>query len=225
MISYISGRLVSTKSSSVILDIHGICYEVFLAGAVMKSLEGHIGPEGNLKLVTFHYYQLEPSKAMPVLIGFLNEIEREFFEKFITVSGIGPKAAVRALNMPFSRVAQAIDEADLALLKSLPGIGPQRAKEIIAKLQGKVGKYALMQDRQASTAQKAGPDFAQEAEDVLLQLQYKRQEAKEMIKKALQRSSGISSTEELLNEVYRQRAHTLRQHSPCKADIVLKESG
>lgn len=206
MISHICGKVADKKDSSVILDINGIFYEVFLPGAVMKAVELNIGQDGNLKLVIFHYLQVEPSRAVPVLIGFLNEIEKEFFEKFITVSGIGPRAAVRALNIPFSQVAKAIDEADKAMLKSLPGIGEQRAKEIIAKLQGKVGKYALMQDEGAEFAPEKQPDFTEEALNILLQLQYKKQEANGMIQKALQRSPNINSVEELLNEVYRQRS-------------------
>jgi len=214
MISHVCGKVAYKKDSSVILDISGIFYEVLLPGAVMKAVESNIGPDGNLKLVTFHYYHLEPSRAVPVLIGFLNEIEKEFFEKFITVSGVGPRAAVRALNIPFSQVAKAIDEADKAMLKSLPGIGEQRAKEIIAKLQGKVGKYALMQDDGLKYSPKAKqPDFAEEALDVLLQLQYKRHEAKEMIQKALERSPQVNSAEDLLNEVYRQRQ---KKKVPCE---------
>ena len=171
MISHISGRLAYKKDSSVILDINGIYYEVFLPGAVMNAIDNHVNEDGNLMLVTFHYHQLEPSRATPVLVGFLNEIEKEFFEKFITVSGIGPRAAVRALNISFSQVAKAIDEADKNLLKSLPGIGEQRAKEIIAKLQGKVGKYALIQDAGAAAAKpNRQPDFTEEALDVMLQL-------------------------------------------------------
>jgi Holliday junction DNA helicase RuvA len=205
MISYICGKLVSKKDSSVILDVNGIFYEVFLPGAVMSSIDSHTREDATIKLVTFHYHQIEPSRATPVLIGFLNEIEKDFFEKFITVSGIGPRAAVKALNIPFSQVAKAIDEADKALLKSLPGIGEQRAKEIIAKLQGKVGKYALIQDEGVSAIPQKQSDFAQEALDVLIQLQYKKHQAKDMIEKALKRSSNISSVEELLNEVYRQK--------------------
>jgi len=206
MISYICGKVAYKKDSSIILEVSGIFYEVFLPGAVLKSIDSIINQDNTLKLVTFHYHHVEPSRSVPVLIGFLNEIEKEFFEKFITVSGIGPRAAVRALNVPFSRVAKAIGEADKNLLKSLPGIGEQRAKEIIAKLQSKVGKYALMQDDNSEVAMEKQPDFAEEALDVLLQLQYKRQEAKDMIHKALQRSSDITSVEELLNEVYKQRS-------------------
>ena len=207
MISHICGKVAHKKDSSVVLDVNGIYYEILVPGAVMKVIEDRIAPDGTIKLTTFYYHQLEPSRATPTLVGFLNEIEKEFFERFITVSGIGPRAAVRALNIPFSQVAKAIDEADKALLKSLPGIGEQRAKEIIAKLQGKVGKYALIQDGNVPiTESTKQPDFAEEALDVLIQLQYKKHEAKEMIDKALKRSSDIGSVEELLNEVYRQKA-------------------
>jgi len=214
MISYISGKVAHKKDSSLVLDVSGIFYEVLLPGAVMKSVEANISPDATLKLVTFYYHHIEPSRAVPVLIGFLNEIEKEFFEKFITVSGIGPRAAVRALNIPFSQVARAIDEADKTLLKSLPGIGEQRAKEIIAKLQGKVGKYALIQDDSIRQLPQSPSDFAEEALDVLLQLQYKKQEAKDMIQKALQRSTGIKTVEELLNEVYKQKSE---KHPPAIA--------
>ncbi|MBI3332881.1 MAG: Holliday junction DNA helicase RuvA, partial [Candidatus Omnitrophica bacterium] len=158
-------------------------------------------------LITYHYHHVEPSKALPILVGFTNEIEREFFERFITVSGIGPKAAVRALRQPIPLIARAIDDGNLELLRSLPGIGPQRAKEIVAKLQGKVGKYALMPEEDgAGPAASSQPDAAQEALEVLLRLQYKRQEAMGMVKNALARNPGMSSAEEILNEVYKQKA-------------------
>ena len=129
MICRISGKLIEKKADSIVLDANGICYEVLIPGAVMQCLENSVQLEEIVSLITYHYLQVEPSKGFPVLIGFLNEIEKEFFEKFITVSGIGPKAAVRALKMPISMIARAIDMGDLAYLKSLPGIGEQRAKE------------------------------------------------------------------------------------------------
>jgi Holliday junction DNA helicase RuvA len=144
---------------------------------------------------------------VPVLIGFLNEVEREFFERFITVSGIGPKAALRAFTKPIPAIARAIDEGDMSVLRSLPGIGEQRAKEIIAKLQGKVGKYALIQtktDRHPAPAQ-AEVVIEEEAVAILLQLEYRKHEAKAMVKAALARNPNLKSAEEILNEVYRQR--------------------
>lgn len=206
MISHISGKLKKKKENSVILEINGLSYEVLLPQVVMCSLEKNCSENSVVDLITFHYHQIEPSRSTPVLIGFLNEIEKEFFERFITVSGVGPKAALRALSLPISTIAQAIDNGDTALLKSLPGIGEQRAREIIAKLQGKVGKFGLIQDGQVVVGvAKLDGNIKDEALEVLLQLQYSRPEAKTMIDKAIQRNPQLKSAEELLNEVYKQK--------------------
>jgi holliday junction DNA helicase RuvA len=206
MISSVRGRLVKITQHNILLDIAGICYEIFIPLTVFNELkETPCGRE--VSLVTFYYHINEPSKSLPVLIGFANEIEREFFEKFITVSGVGPKAAVRAINKPISDIARAIDRADIVFLKSLPGIGEQRAREIIAKLQGKIGKFALIQDSfEAAEAVSGKSDMQEEAVQILVQLQYKKDNAKDMVKKAIQRNPKISTIEELLNEVYKQRA-------------------
>jgi len=203
MISNITGKIKKKKDSSVIIEVNGICYEILIPPAVMKSIDSAKSEDGTINLVTFHYYQMDPSKAVPVLIGFLNEIEKEFFEQFITVSGIGPKAACKALSMSFSVIADAIDRGDMPLLKTLPGIGEQKAREIVAKLQGKVGKFGLIQDRFLADAPKVKENIKEEALSVLLQLQYKKNEAKEMIEKAIKRNSNVSSCEDILNEVYK----------------------
>jgi Holliday junction DNA helicase RuvA len=90
-------------------------------------------------------------------------------------------------------------------LQSLPGIGEQRAKEIVAKLQNKLGKFGLIQDDRGKEQKAKTIDIEEEALAVLMQLEYKKSEACSMIKKALERSVGIGTTEELLNEVYKQR--------------------
>ncbi|PIU41973.1 MAG: Holliday junction DNA helicase RuvA [Candidatus Omnitrophica bacterium CG07_land_8_20_14_0_80_42_15] len=205
MISRISGTLREKRENSVIINVSGISYEVFIPDVIMKVLDGSIGADGKIELVTYHYLQMDPSRGVPFLVGFLNEVEKEFFEKFITVSGVGPKAAIRALALPISVIAKAIDENNLSLLKSLPGVGERKAREIVAKLQGKVGKFGLMQDGHISELPKPKDDIQNEALDVLLQLQYKRNEAKEMVSKAISRNPDIKTSEELLNEIYKQR--------------------
>jgi len=208
VISQICGRIVKRKNSSLIIDVNGgISYEVLIPGCVMKALDKNINSDGTIKLITYHYHYTDPARSIPVLIGFLNEIEKEFFEKFITVSGIGPKAAVKALSTPIPQIVKAIVEGDLRSLQTLPGIGEQRAKEIVAKLQNKIGKFGLIQDEAGEVPKEETPDFQEEAMDVLLQLQYKKAEANEMIRKALARSPNIKTTEELLNEVYRQKTN------------------
>ena len=212
MISQLTGIVSHVAENTLNLSVSGVSYEVFIPTSVMQNLGGKLEDNTEVTLVTYHYYQTDPSKSIPILIGFSNRIEKEFFEKFITVSGVGPKAAVKALKPPIPDIAQAIDEGDLVFLKSLPGIGEQRAKEIIAKLQGKMGKFGLMHGalgRNGSPKGKAaeGPAGGARAEalEVLLQLQYKQEEAKEMLRKVFSRKPELSTAEEILNEVYRQR--------------------
>jgi len=208
MIARISGKVIERGINFLIINVGGISYEVFLPSAVMQRLGDKLEGDGTISLITYHYFQVEPSRSTPILIGFLNEIEKEFFEVFITVSGIGPRAALKALNKPISLIARAIDSADIDFLKSLPGIGEQRAKEIVAKLQSKVGKFGLIRDQHLDIKEQKIKDIEQEALAVLMQLQYKRPEAQEMIKKALSRQPQLATTEELLNEVYRQKVRT-----------------
>lgn len=207
MIAQISGKIIRQNSNSLLVDVSGLCYEVLIPTAIMRRIEKTPDKDKPITLVTYHYHNVEPSKAVPILIGFLNEIERDFFLQFITVSGIGPRAALKALAMPFSTIANAIARGDTGYLKSLPGIGQQRAKEIVAKLQAKVGRFRLIQDEDTQTAQisEEALDIESEAVEILVQLQYKRQEAKEMVRCARQRAPHIANTEDLLNEVYKQK--------------------
>jgi Holliday junction DNA helicase RuvA len=204
MIARISGKIIEKGPNYLLIDNAGITYEVFMPVTSMQRIEEVTSDDGIINLTTYHYFQVEPSRNIPVLIGFLNEIEKEFFECFITVSGIGPRAALKALNKPISLIARAIDEGDINFLKSLPGIGQQRAKEIVAKLQNKVGKFGLIKDGQIRE-ERLSRDIEEESLAVLMQLGYKKPEATIMVKKALESCSDIKTTEELLNEVYKQK--------------------
>ncbi len=209
MIARLRGIVREQSDTQVLIEVNGLCYEVLMPPSILQGLQERLGPNGELEIVTFHYQQLEVGRGIPVLIGFLNEIEREFFSRFISVSGVGPKAAIKALTLPIPLIAQAIDEGDLSLLRSLPGIGEQRAKEIVAKLQGKVGKYALMRTKEtlipSAGAEKKALELEEEAVAVLVQLEYKKPEARQMVRAALERNPKVSSAEELLTEVYRQQ--------------------
>lgn len=207
MIVGIAGELVEKKELSVVIRAQGLYYEVMVPASVLNRLDEAKDEKGQTYLITYHYVQLTPSSGAPVLIGFMNEVEKDFFQQFIKVSGIGPKAAVKALNQPIAQIIRAIDSGDAAYLKTLPGIGMQRAKEIVAKLQGKVGKFGLIKDEgdDFSKTSVVEYDWQQEALNVLLQLQYKRHEASVMIDRALETNKSIKSAEELLNEIYKQR--------------------
>ena len=107
MIVKISGQLVEKKEHSVVLKVQGLYYEVMVPQSVLNRIEDELDEPRELELITYHYLQLSQSSALPVLIGFLNEIECEFFQQFIKVSGIGPRAAVKAISKPISEITMA----------------------------------------------------------------------------------------------------------------------
>ncbi|MFC1514859.1 Holliday junction branch migration protein RuvA [Candidatus Omnitrophota bacterium] len=207
MITQMKGRLAGTKDSSVLVEAGPFTYEVFCPKTVRLRLEEQ-SVEGEASLVIYHYFQNDQNKLHPVLIGFLSELEKEFFERIISVAGIGPKAALKALDRPISEIAEAIDRGDVPYLKNLPGIGLQRAKNIIAFLQGKMGKFTLIRDKfeeKESSPEAAHKELFEEAQKVLLQLQYKKREANDMIGKALEVNPEVETLEDLLNQIYKQK--------------------
>ena len=207
MISRIRGILKEIKDNSILLEVEGgITYEILIPTAIVDSLDLSLDSKEPLELVTYYYHQVEPSRSIPILIGFSNEIEREFFIQFISVSGIGPKAAVRALSQPISIIADAIDSDNETVLKSLPGIGARRAREVIAKLQGRVGKFGLIKDAGKKIPKKEiDSDVQRDALQVLMKLQYKKQEAEKMLYDAFVNNHNLKSVEDILNEIYKQK--------------------
>src|SRR5208283_1727885 len=131
MITAIKGKIIRQQESALILDTGGLSYEILTPLSVLQRVKENQDSDGNIRLITYHYYQMSPSNGVPVLVGFINEVERDFFLEFIKVSGIGPRAAVKALNKAIGEIAQAIDRGDTKYLKTLPGIGEQKAKEIV----------------------------------------------------------------------------------------------
>ena len=207
MISYLRGSAAVKNDSEVIIWCGGIGYEVLVPAAVMKWILKKTEQEpGDITLVTYHYYENNQSRMVPRLIGFSNEIEREFFELFITVANMGPKTAVKALSRAFHSVAEAIEDGNYKELSTLPGIGEKKARQVIATLQGKAGKFALIQDEDIARVPKPKEDIESDAVDVLLQLGYKRAEAQDMVKRAVEMASPKpKSSEELIQTIYELR--------------------
>jgi len=200
MFSRIEGKLRERREQTVLIDVGGLSYDVMVPGCVMDKLVAiELGKP--VALEVFSYLQIDGNRGTSAYVGFTNAVEREFFEALLSVSSVGPKTAVRAFARPMAEIARYIDDGDRNALRRLPGIGDQKAKDIIAKLQGKVARFGLIQGE--SSHAPAQPDHVAEALDVLLQLRYKRGEAERMIKEAMAANGSISSAEELLTEVYR----------------------
>lgn len=202
MIGKIKGVLTGKKDSKAFVDVSGLTYELFISKTVFNRIDERLNKE--IEFIVYHYFQMDRNRGVPVMIGFLDELEKDFFEKFITVSGIGPRAALRSFDKPVSSIAQAIEEANVNFLTSLEGIGPQRAKQIVASLQGKVGRFILLREKQEGAVVFDKREVMEETKQILRRLQYSAKEIDSMVKKALEKNPGIDNSEELLNEIYRQ---------------------
>jgi holliday junction DNA helicase RuvA len=200
MISYLEGKVRGIYVDRVTLLIGGIGYEILLPAFVMNEVRHAAATDAQLGFhVSFNQTERQPK---PILVGFRSELDKEFFELFISVEDIGPLAAIRALGKPVREIARSIEAKDVKALKQLKGIGERKAEKIIATLKGKVAKYALMLDVEAPPP--FTEDFKKDVEEVMvLQLGHKPAEARRMIEEALKRNPSISSSEELFEEVYR----------------------
>ncbi len=203
MFSRISGTLVERDGEHVVLEAAGLGYEITLPPCVADKVTA--APGERVALEIYAALNIDGNSARATYYGFTNAIERTFFEALISVASIGPKTAARAFSEPMSSIASAIDRGDHIYLRKLPGIGQQKARDIVAKLQGKVARFLLIQDP-LPPAPAPMPDFAGEALLVLLQLEYKRAEAETMVRETLEGDPNINDAEILLAQIYRRKA-------------------
>jgi len=199
VIGYLEGKLLKKETDRVLVLANQIGYEVLLPVIVMESFQAKkIGD----KISLYIYHQQTERQPKPVLIGFNLEVEKEFFQYFISVEDIGPLKAVKALNIPVREIARAIELKDIDRLRQLKGIGSRTAQKIIATLHGKMEKFALIRKTEKKEVM-IGENFLMQVQDVLInQLGYRVVEAKRMIAEAMKRNSTISTPEELFEEVY-----------------------
>lgn len=202
MFTRLSGTLVERTGETIVVDVNGLGYEVILPPCVAEKIVVAAGAP--LTLEIHAVLAIDGNAGRFTFYGFTNGIERAFFEALVSVASIGPRSAARAFSQPMSSIAGAIDRGDHAYLKTLPGIGQQKARDIVAKLQGKVAKFLLIQQA-APSAASSMPGFADEALAVLLQLEYRRSEAENMIRETLDEEPGIRDAESLLAHIYRRK--------------------
>ena len=215
MIATLAGRVRRKLDDRIVLESGGVGYEVFLPPIAFRQLETVTADSGDKagELALVIYYHATRDQPRPVLIGFTSDLDKEFFEKLITVKDIGPMVAARALAAPVSELAAAIARQDEKYLRALPGIGPQKAKNIVAQLQNKVAKFALVHDGAAATPvlpsapAAPGEEALRELvwEVLVKQLGLRPGEASQVITEAFRHRPSIATAEELFDEIYRGR--------------------
>ncbi|QDV67332.1 Holliday junction ATP-dependent DNA helicase RuvA [Rosistilla carotiformis] len=204
MITKITGKLASLSEESAILDIPPFEYEVFIPDFTRRQLQGKIGT--TISLHTLNYIDgnaAQGGRLSPRLVGFVATVEKQFFELFCSVDGVGVKKALRAMVRPVKEMAVMIEQQDAKGLSSLPGIGPATAERVIAKLRRKMPRFALLVGRDATPEGDDDQlDVVRDTFDALLALGHGEADARQLIDDAMASKKKFKDTESLLTAIY-----------------------
>ncbi|NCY03090.1 MAG: Holliday junction DNA helicase RuvA [Planctomycetia bacterium] len=203
MIKRVSGVLERVEPSAVELALGPAVHEVLVPEFVRRGLQQKLGQ--TVTLHTLEFLEGNPTRGnlVPRLVGFLTEVEREFFELICEVDGVGVRKALRAIVRPVGEIATAIEEQDAALLATLPGIGAATAERMIAKLRRRMPKFALLVARDAP--EQAGPsDVLVETHEVLRSLGHSDAEARRLVDGLREGRKKFKDVQEALEAIYRQ---------------------
>jgi len=205
MITKITGKIITVESDNLTLAVDAYEHEVLIPEFARRHLQNKLGQV--VSLFTIEYLEGNPmqGRMVPRLVGFLSSPEREFFEMFCQVDGVGAKKALRAMVRPVQEVATAIEEQDVKSLAGLPGIGPATAERIIAKLRRKVPKFALLVAREAPGAAEGEADVVRDGYEALRTLGHSESDARRLIDAALTRQKKFKDVNDLLRAVYEQQ--------------------
>jgi len=199
----ITGKITRVGESSVYIEHEPFEYEVLVADYTRRQLQNQL--DEKIRFHTLNYIEgnLQGSRMTPRLIGFMTEPERQFFDLFCSVDGVGVKKALRAMIRPVRELAVMIEEQDAKGLSALPGIGPATSERIIAKLRRKMPRFALMVQREnAETESSGGSLVAEETFDALVALGHSEADARQLIDDALSSNKKFKDTESLLTAIY-----------------------
>lgn len=202
MITKITGIPVQVADDVLTLAVGAFEYEVLIPEFARRNLQDKIGHEVSLHTIEYLEGNAMQGRLIPRIVGFLNSVEREFFEMFCEVDGVGVKKALRAMVRPVQDVATLIEEQDAKGLATLPGIGPATSERIIAKLRRRVPKFALLVARDTPPVADVERNLLAETYEVLRALGHSESEARRLLDGALDKKTKYKDVDSLLHAVY-----------------------
>lgn len=207
MITKLAGVLNRVLDEEVRLQVGPIEYQVLVPEFVRRQLHSQIGKEITLSTTQYLEGSQMSNRMVPRLVGFPGEVELEFFELFCTVDKIGVRKALKALNRPIQEIADAIQRNDAKWLTTLPGVGPTSAKQVIATLNQKVTKFALMphlhvEGDDAAPRTAVASNIIEDAYQALLSVGHGPVEARARLDQVLSAGKKFGSAEDVLLAVY-----------------------
>jgi len=178
VISYLEGKIIKSFQKSAIVLVGGVGYKVYLSG----NLSGKLVLGEDVSLFTY----LNVKEDALDLYGFESEFELELFELLISISGVGPKAALAIVSLDSpDKIAGAILREDFSYLSSVSGIGAKTGKKIILELKDKIAKLSF----EAEGVESASSDS--EVIDALEALGYSERDARDAVRSIPKDTEGV----------------------------------
>ena len=213
MITQIRGVLRSVGDEALTLAVEPFDLEVLIPEHTRRQLQGKVGEPIVLHTTFYIEGQAMGGKMVPRLIGFLSPVDREFFETFCSVDGVGVRKALRAMVRPVRELARTIQEQDVKVLATFPGIGEAMAERIVAKLRRKVGIFALIVTPDGAApaaghangeAENAEPDVVRDTFAALLSVGHSEMEARAALDRVLSGKKKFKSVADMIEAIYQQ---------------------
>jgi Holliday junction DNA helicase RuvA len=200
MIGQLKGQLLNKKPNALLLDVHGVGYEVLIPLTSFYDL-----PEEGSEVILKIYTHVREDAL--ILFGFRSQREKDFFLKLISISGIGPKLAISILSgAQVEELAQAVVESNLARLTAIPGVGRKTAERLVLELKSQMMQFLLPEQVEAA---RAGTGFTALEEDVLsalTNLGYPRASAEKALSMVLRSAECQRTFEDVLRNTLRRLA-------------------
>ena len=209
MITKITGVITRVLDEEIRLQVGAMEYQVLVPEFVRRILQHRHGEEVSLHTTEYYESNQSQSRMVPRIVGFLHEIELDFFELFCTVDKVGVRKAMKALVRPIREIADAIQRQDSKWLTSLPGIGPATAEQVVATLRRKVTRYAFADTPSLDGADKpavvgANGSLIEDAYHALVNLGLSPLEARERLDKVLVGGATFGSVQDMIMAVFKQ---------------------
>ena len=212
MITLIRGILRSVGDEELTLAVEPFEVEVAIPESARRQLQMKLGEMIGLHTLFYIEGNQMGGRMSPRLVGFLSTIDREFFEIFCSVDGVGVRKALRAMVRPTRELAQTIQEQDVKMLATYPGIGEAMAERIVAKLRRKVGKFALIVGAEDGTPHQANgvpdnaePDVIRDTFAALVSVGHTESQARQAIDRVLTGKKKFKSVADMIDAIYIQQ--------------------
>ena len=194
MIAHLQGMLAAKTVERIVVDVHGVGYQVVVPLSTYYALPDL---QERVLLLTTMYVREDTMR----LYGFATPEEQEMFELLISVSSVGPRLALNMLSsLTATDLRQAIAQAETRRLQAIPGVGRKTAERVVLELQDKMAALALTTAGQSPLLVTADEQMMRDVISALLNLGYRQNEAEKAVRAARAKQNGSLTLEALLKD-------------------------